>query len=164
MALPIVLFGAHVCGSACCCNRNKLSRRPFEFRRQHVIRIIAESSALQGNVWGVIQRFASVPTQRGHPSVIGTFLGESSGQRVFAEMRKSTRCRKRPDVHQRFDPVSMQDEQKIVERACRVTDGVKSNSVSGVFRGWQKRRSRTCPVREKRCANPIASGRLRFAQ
>ena len=162
MALPIAPFGAHVCASACCGNRNKLSRRAFEFRRQHVIRIIAESSASQGNVWGVIQRFASVPTQRGHPSVIDTERAAVSESLLkCGNLRDAGNA---PDVPQRFDPVSMQDGQKIVERACRVTDGVKSHSVSGVFRGWQERRSRTCPVREKRCANPIASGRLRFAR
>jgi hypothetical protein len=122
VALKVDSLSAHASGARMLGKRSQLANRAPELGREHVVGVIAKAGIAHSNVRRVVADFLAVSPKRLHPTITDSHRRQTSLKRLAIELRQPPRHRKRPDVDQSLNSVSLKRSKELVERPSRMTD------------------------------------------
>src|SRR5580658_735065 len=107
VAAEVYALGTHISGAGALCQRNHFGDRVFEFRGQHVVRVIAEACIAKPDVRGVFATLLAIAAKGLHPDVVDSGRWQTLFKRFAIELRQPPRHGEGADIHQGFNPVSL---------------------------------------------------------
>src|SRR6266516_1170014 len=130
MTVPVDPLGAHVRRGTLFGQSDQLAHRLLEFRREHVVGVIAKAVVAQRNVRRVLESLLAISAKRFHPDVANSRRRECLCKGIAIELRQTTRPGKGPDVYESLDGMPSKCVDQFVQRASGMSDGVEGSQES----------------------------------
>lgn len=125
MAAQVDALGTHIRRAGAFRERQQIDDRAFEFRREHVVRIVAEALASQRDVWRFVENALPVAAQGFHPHVVQALGSDRRFQGLAIEVRKPPRHWKSADIDERFNLMDLERCNQLLQSSRGMSDRVE---------------------------------------